>query len=66
MDNKGKVTYKFELKDLTYLELYEVYKEMIEFVSFLTKTRDTAEVVKEEKVISRVGSNTYRCRLKIE
>ena len=49
MDNKGKVTYKFELKDLTYLELYEVYKEMIEFVSFLTKTRDTEEVVKEEK-----------------
>lgn len=49
MNNKGTVTYTFELKDLSYSDLFEVYKEMIDFVAFLTKSRDSAEVIKEEK-----------------
>ncbi len=49
MNEKGDMTYTFELKDLSYKELFDVYKSMDEFVSFLIKSRDNAEVVKDEE-----------------
>ena len=49
MNEKGDVTYTFELKDLSYKELFAVYRSMDEFVSFLIKSRDNAEVVKDEE-----------------
>ena len=49
MDEKGDMTYTFELKDLSYKELFDVYRSMDEFVSFLIKSRDNAEVVKDEE-----------------
>lgn len=49
MNEKGDMTYTFELKDLSYKELFAVYKTIDEFVSFLIKSRDNAEVVKEEE-----------------
>lgn len=49
MNEKGDTTYSFELKDLSYKELFEVYKSMGEFISFLTKSRDNAEVVADEE-----------------
>ena len=49
MNEKGDVTYTFELKDLSYKELFDVYKSIDEFVTFLIKSRDNAEVVKEEE-----------------
>lgn len=47
MNNEGNV-YTFELKDLTYKDLYDTYLEMMDFVSFLIKAKDSAEVVKDE------------------
>lgn len=49
MSSQDSVTYTFELKDLSYLDLYTVYKEMTEFITFLQKSKDSAEVIKEEK-----------------
>ena len=49
MNEKGDMTYTFELKDLSYKELFDVYRSMDEFVSFLIKSRDNAEVVKDEE-----------------
>ncbi len=49
MDNEGTVSYTFELKDLSYNDLFEVYKSMTEFVLFLKKSKDGAEVVKDEE-----------------
>lgn len=49
MNEKGNMTYTFELKDLSYKELFDVYRSMDEFVSFLIKSRDNAEVVKDEE-----------------
>lgn len=49
MNEKGDMTYTFELKDLSYKELFAVYRSMDEFVSFLIKSRDNAEVVKDEE-----------------
>ena len=48
MSNQDVVTYTFELKDLSYSDLYIVYKEMIDFIALMKKNYDTAEVVKEE------------------
>ncbi len=49
MNEKGEMTYTFELKDLSYKELFDVYKSLDEFISFLIKSRDNAEVVKDEE-----------------
>lgn len=49
MNEKGDMTYTFELKDLSYKELFAVYRSMDEFISFLIKSRDNAEVVKDEE-----------------
>ena len=49
MNEKGDMTYTFELKDLSYKELFDVYRSMDEFVSFLIKSTDNAEVVKDEE-----------------
>ena len=49
MNEKGDTTYSFELKDLSYKELFEVYSMMDEFITFLTKSRENAEVVPDEE-----------------
>lgn len=49
MSENGDTTYSFELKDLSYRELYDVYSLMCEFISFLTKSRDNAEVIPDEE-----------------
>lgn len=48
MSNSEVVTYTFELKDLNYNDLYTTYTEMVDFLNFLTKNMESAEVVKEE------------------
>jgi len=49
MSSQDSVTYTFELKDLSYSDLYTVYKDMIDFMTFLKKSKDSAEVIKEDK-----------------
>lgn len=44
-DNK----YTFELKDLSYVELIAVYKDMLAFIDFLKKERDSAVLVKDKE-----------------
>ena len=48
MNDKGDTSYTFELKDLNYNDLCDVYKSMVDFVAFLKKSKDGAEVVKDE------------------
>ena len=48
MDEKGTVTYTFELKDLSYADLFDVYQEMRDFVAFLLKEKENAQVVTDE------------------
>lgn len=47
MDEKGKVTYTFELKDLSYSDLYAVYIEMVNFLKYLNVEKNNAQVVKD-------------------
>lgn len=49
MNENGQDSYTFELKDLNYNDLYSVYNSMNDFIIFLTKARDSVELVKEEK-----------------
>ena len=49
MDEKGEITYSFELKDLSYKELCDVYKSMSSFITFLRKSKDDAEVVSDNE-----------------
>ena len=48
MSRQDEVTYTFELKDLSYSDLYMVYKEMVDFVAYIKKNMETATVIKEE------------------
>ena len=48
MSSQDVVTYTFELKDLSYSDLYIVYKEMLEFLTLMKKNMDNAAVIKEE------------------
>ena len=49
MSSQDTVTYTFELKDLSYSDLYEIYIEMNDFITLMKKNRDSAEVIKDEK-----------------
>jgi hypothetical protein len=47
MEEQTENKYTFELKDLSYNDLMNVYNNMITFVKFLKKEEETAEIEKD-------------------